>query len=223
MFVGHAAMAFAARRAAPRASLGTLMAATFALDYLWPVFTLAGIERFSIVPGYLAASPLRFDHYPWSHSLAMAMVWAAVAVGIVRGVARRWPDAWLAGGLVVSHWLLDAVTHAPDLPLWPGSASMVGFGLWRSVPATIAVEGLLFAAGVLLYLQGRNRPRATWSLAILLLVMFGIWIAGPFSPPPPSTSAVTWSAMALLLLPVWARSIDRRGVAESGTSGPLAA
>jgi hypothetical protein len=59
--------------------------------------------------------------------------------------------ALLVGGVVVSHWVLDFVTHAPDMPLWPGSSPRVGLGLWRSVPATFFVEGALFVAGIALY------------------------------------------------------------------------
>src|SRR5262245_309365 len=73
MFVGHLALAFAAKRRAPAASLGWLMAGVTALDLVWPVFVLAGIERVRIVPGATAFTPLAFDSYPWSHSLVMAV------------------------------------------------------------------------------------------------------------------------------------------------------
>ena len=51
---------------------------------------------------------------------------------------------------VLSHWLLDFLTHRPDLPLWP-DATRVGLGLWNSVPATLAMEIGLFVCGILLY------------------------------------------------------------------------
>lgn len=222
MFVGHAALALAAKRVAPRVSLGVLVAATFGLDLLWPVFTLAGLEWFSIVPGYTAVNPLRFDHYPWSHSLAMSVGWGALAAALVWSGTRRAPDALVVGGLVVSHWALDAVSHVPDLPLWPGSAAVIGLGLWRSLAATIAVEGAIFVAGVSLYATARSRPltAARGSLVSFLAVLLVIWLVGPFSPPPGSTSAVTWSALALVLFPIWAASIDRRVATRAGTGGP---
>ena len=74
MFVGHLAVGLAAKRAAPTLSLGWLMAGVTALDLLWPLFLLAGLERVSIVPGATAFTPLVFDAYPWSHSLLMALV-----------------------------------------------------------------------------------------------------------------------------------------------------
>ena len=51
VFIGHFAVGFASKRAAPRASLGVLMAAPLFLDLLWPIFLIAGIESVRIDPG----------------------------------------------------------------------------------------------------------------------------------------------------------------------------
>ena len=82
MFVGHLAVALAAKRVEPRAPLGVLVGAAFGLDLLWPVLLMAGVERVRIDPGNTAFTPLAFDHYPWSHSLVMACVWGAVTAAI---------------------------------------------------------------------------------------------------------------------------------------------
>jgi hypothetical protein len=55
MFVGHFAVAFAAKPAAPRASLSTLMVAAALADLLWIVFLVAGLEHVEIVPGLMAS------------------------------------------------------------------------------------------------------------------------------------------------------------------------
>ena len=44
MFIGHFAVGLAAKRVAPYASLGWLMAAPVLLDLLWPIFLILGIE-----------------------------------------------------------------------------------------------------------------------------------------------------------------------------------
>jgi len=120
MFVGHFALALGSKREAPTVSLGWFIAAVTALDLVWPIFVLAGIERVSVVPGATAVNPLVFDYYPWSHSLLMSLVWGAVlgALALWRGVPRR--TAYLIAALVVSHWVLDFITRAPDMPLSPG-------------------------------------------------------------------------------------------------------
>ena len=55
MFVGHFAVALAAKRLAPRTSLGTLTFAAQWLDLLWPTLLMAGVERVRIEA---AAHPL---------------------------------------------------------------------------------------------------------------------------------------------------------------------
>ena len=120
MFVGHLAVSLTAKVAEPRASLAALVAASFGLDLVWPFLVLAGVETVSVAPGNTAFTPLAFEHYPWSHSLLMAGVWGAVAGAVMYGVSRSGRVVLLIGTLVLSHWILDFVTHRPDLPLWPG-------------------------------------------------------------------------------------------------------
>src|SRR5690606_3325826 len=104
MLAGHLAVALAAKGAEPKAPLGALVAATFWIDLLWPVLLLTGAETVSIEPGATAFTPLSFDAYPWSHSVAMVVGWSALAWGLARalGVAPR--AAALIGGVVLSHW-----------------------------------------------------------------------------------------------------------------------
>src|SRR6185436_17050197 len=119
VFLGHFAASIAARRIEPRLPLGTSFILGQLPDVLWPAFLLAGIERVTIAPGDTAFTPLRFDHYPWSHSLVLVMVWACVAGAIVWWRGRAVRPVLLAGLLVVSHWVLDAASHRPDMPVLP--------------------------------------------------------------------------------------------------------
>jgi membrane-bound metal-dependent hydrolase YbcI (DUF457 family) len=206
VFIGHAALAFAAKPLASRANLGVALAATYWLDLVWPVLVLLGIERVEVDPGNTAFTPLDFVHYPWTHSLAAALAWSALFAIACWKLGRR---AALAMGLLVfSHWVLDALSHRPDLPLWPGSDTMIGLGLWNSVPGTLLVESALFAGGVAIYL----RHSAKAALAFWLLIAFFVvaYLGAAFGPPPPSASAVAASALALWLLPVWGWWIEPR-------------
>jgi hypothetical protein len=212
VFIGHYAIAFAAKRAAPAISLGTLFLAVQLADLVWPVLVLAGVERFEIRPGVTAFTPLDFVHYPWSHSLAAMLGWGA-ALGVAYVLVRKaqWRDAGLLAALVVSHWVLDFVTHRPDMPLAPGDSTRLGLGLWNSVPATLVVEGLLFAACVWFYARStraldRTGTRALWSLVAFLAL---VYVANAFGPPPPSVAAVAWSANLLWLVVAWGYWIDR--------------
>jgi hypothetical protein len=229
MFLGHFAVGFASKRAAPRASLGYLIAAPILLDLLWPIFLLLGWERVRIDPGNTAFTPLAFDAYPWSHSLVMSVVWGACLAGIYLRSSRRRPGAgarpdlqgaWIIALGVVSHWVLDVVTHRPDMPIAPGVATKLGLGLWNSVPATLIVELSLFGAGVRAYVS-MTRPRdraglyALWGLIVFLLVLY---VSLLFAPPPPDTSAIAYSDLAAFILPFWAGFIDRHRLVVPSTA-----
>jgi hypothetical protein len=210
MFVGHLAVALAAKKAEPKLPLPALVAATFGLDLLWPIFLLMGIETVRIDPAATPFTPLDFVSYPWSHSLLLALGWGAVAAWLASrsGTGRM---GAIIGAVVVSHWLLDVASHRPDMPVWPGGP-MLGLGLWYSVPATIVVEGALLAIGLALYVRAapaRDRMGhvALWSF---VLVTSAIWLSGPFSPPPPSVQAIAVVGVAgAAVLVLWAWWIER--------------
>jgi len=67
---------------------------------------------------------------------------------------------------VLSHWALDAFSHLPDLPLAPWSGTLIGLGLWNSVPATVTVELMILAAGVVVYLRSTKPAGRAGSLGI---------------------------------------------------------
>jgi hypothetical protein len=210
MFIGHFGIGFAAKRVAPRLSLGTAFLAAQWLDLLWPTLLLLGLESVRIAPGATAVTPLVFDHYPISHSLLAVACWG-LALGAVYALAKRsMRGAVAVGVLVVSHWLLDAVVHVPDLPLAPGSATMVGLGLWQSLAATLAVEIPVFALGVWLYAtstQAKDRS-GRWGLIGLVAFLALIHIGNLFGEPPPSATAIAWVGQAQWLLVAWGYWVD---------------
>jgi hypothetical protein len=220
MFIGHFGLAFGAKKAAPAVSLGSLFLACQFADLLWPTLLLLGIERVEVEPGVTAMTPLNFVSYPYSHSLLALCVWGLTA-GIVYALVRRARGlaALTLVALVVSHWVLDVVTHRPDMPLTLNGPARLGLGLWFSIPATLAVEFVLFAAGLAVYLRATSaRDRigsiGLWTLAAFLLI---VYLAAAFGPPPPSATAVAWSAQALWLLVVWGYWVDSHRMPHRNT------
>ena len=211
MFVGHTAVALAAKCKERRVSLMWFVAAAFGLDLLWPVFLLIGAERVRIVPGATAFTPLLFESYPWSHSLLMACAWGLCAAGLARWRGLPTGAAVLSGLLVVSHWVLDLIMHAPDLPLWPGPSPLLGLGLWNVVAGTLLVEGALFLAAIALYTRTTSPVDRVGSIGLWTFLFFltVIWVSGPWSPPPPSERVLAWVALSVWLLVGWAGLVDR--------------
>jgi hypothetical protein len=210
VFIGHNAVGFASKRLAPRTSLGWLMAAPMFLDIIWPVFLLTGVEKVRIQRGITAMSPFDFTYYPWSHSLLMAVVWSIVFGGVYGAVTRYWRGAGVLAAGVLSHWVLDFVTHRPDLPLYPGGPK-VGLGLWNHPIAALAIESALFAIGMLIYWDRTKAVDRIGSIAFWAFVAFlGIaFIINASGTPPPSVQILAYSAIALWLLPPWAAWFDR--------------
>ena len=211
MFLGHYGIAFAAKRVAPRTSLGALVFAGQFLDELWPILLLLGVEHVRIVPGLMAASPLDFTSYPYSHSLLMGIVWGVLVGALYFAFRKYGRGALVLGALVVSHWFLDLPMHRKDLPLWPGATSpKYGWGLWNSVGLTYIIELTIFLAGVSAYTRA-TRPldrigRFGWWIYVVLL---GILFVGSNGAPPPSVSALAWTALGIWLLVPWAWWVDK--------------
>ena len=215
MFIGHHAVGFAAKRFAPRTSLGLLMTAPLLLDLLWPLFVLLGLEHVRVEPTNPPFLRLDLYDYPWSHSLLMSLVWSVV-FGAGYWLATGYRAGALAIGVgVFSHWIFDFVTHVPDLPLYPGGPK-VGLGLWRSTSATIVVESIVFATGLYLYLRTtKARDRigviAFWAFVALLVLAY---LSTLFSPPPPDPKVIAYVGLGSILFQLWVHWFDRHRVAE---------
>lgn len=158
MFIGHFAVGFGAKKFAPRAPLVVLLTAPLFLDLLWPFFLLFGIEHVRIVQNFTRYNPFDLYDFPWSHSLLMSIVWATLFSLIYYAISRYRPGAIAVWVGVVSHWVLDWITHVPDMPLYPGGGPKLGLGLWNHVAATMVVEIAMFIVGIWLYaLATRSR------------------------------------------------------------------
>lgn len=211
MFIGHFAVALGAKKAAPKTSLGTLFIAAQLVDLLWPLFLLLGLEHVRIDPGNTAVTALDFYDYPLTHSLLGAVGWSIAFALFFYLLRKDRHQSLIVSGVVLSHWILDAVTHRPDLPLFPGSSTYLGLGLWNSVAATMIVELSLFAAGVILYVRSTVATDRTGTFAFWALVAFliAVWAINIFGPPPPDKTSLAIAANATWLIVLWGYWIDR--------------
>ena len=211
MFIGHYAVALAAKRAAPRTSLGTLFLAVQLADMLWPVLLILGWEQAHFVPGPNPFLTLWLDSIPISHSLLTLIAWGVLFAAVYRMRTGYAKGAIVVALAVVSHWVLDVVTHRPDMPLYPGGPKL-GLGLWNSVAGTIVVESLLFVAGVWLYTRTTRARDAIgrwgwWGLVVLLAALYAVSANGA---PPPSVPAMVTVGLGLEAVTVtWAWWADR--------------
>ena len=209
MFIGHYAVGLAAKKFAPRSSLGVLIAAPILLDLIWPVLVLLGVEHVSIEPNANPFLRLQFDSYPISHGLLAVIGWATLFASIYFGLTRYVTGTIVIWIGVVSHWLLDLIVHRPDLQLF-SHGRVFGLGLWNHRWLTIAVELMLFGIGVWTY-QRETRPRdkiGLYAFLAFLLFLVLAYAGAAFGPAPPSVNKMAIVALLGWLMIPWAWWFD---------------
>ena len=217
MFIGHFALAFGAKRIAPMLSLGTLFLACQFADLLWPTMLVLGWEVVEIDPGNTIVTPLNFVSYPYSHSLVALAGWSALFALAYRTI-RGWHPVAIGtiAAVVFSHYLLDVVTHRPDMPITLTGSGRLGLGLWNYPGTTLAVESALFIIGAAIYMSvTRARDVAGRAgLYALIVFMVAIYFAALYGPPPPSAAAIAGAGHLTWLFVFWAYWVDRHRAAR---------
>jgi len=214
MLVGHFAAGFAAKALEPKVSLGVFFTAAMLLDFIWALLVLAGIEQAGFDHGLASFNGLDMIYIPYSHSLGMSLIWGCLFGFCVGYCYRSRSVAVVVCVLVVSHWLLDYLTHIPDMPLWFDGASF-GLGLWRSSWITFAANIFLLLLAISVYLKAGGAPQQRspllWSLIACLLVLNGLHAFGPKQPETTSAVMIAGPALVLWLPVIWGYLVDRRG------------
>lgn len=214
MFVGHFGIGLAAKKIAPEINLGILFIACQLLDFIWPILVLAGVEQVAVDHHATEVTPLNFLHYPYSHSLVMTLLYSLIGSAVAWRFFKSARVGIVVGFTVFSHWILDFITHRPDLPLFFGD-NKFGLGLWNSLWGTIVVEVGIFILGIILYLQSspvlnRKRKIIFWSMIGFLSVIYVMNIFGPKVPVGTPPAAIAGPAIAMWLIVIWSYYSDRR-------------
>jgi hypothetical protein len=217
MFVGHLGAGLAVKAAEPRWNLGVLFAAALFADLLLWVLVLFGVES---VGASVQSGRARFFTFvfPISHGALASAGWtlAAAALGWAvagAGTPRRARLACALAIAVASHFLLDLVVHVPDLPVAGGDSAKLGLGLWRAMPAALAVELALAVAALAACMRRAPLPRWRGALLVTVVAITGILTAlGPYLPgePPPATTLAASSLVTLAVIVVLGFVVEGR-------------
>jgi len=176
-------------------------------DLLWPVLIFARIEEVSIDPESPLQENIRFTRLPYSHSLILGSLIAGVL-----GVLIALLMSPLAGAVFVaasaSHWLLDAITHVRDLPVFGfGSDRKLGFALWSRPKAAFLVELAFYTAITMLAAPtGTIVPRLALGFAFQLAnanSFLGFSRKNPFNTPRKYAAVAFAGFLAFILLASW--------------------
>ena len=206
MFAGHVGAALAIARAERRVNVGVFITAALVLDMVLWLLVLVGFESVDIPANFATTHQAEF-RFPYSHGLIAGLAWSVLA-GVVALTSFGGPPrakvrvAVLIGAAVFSHWLLDALVHAPELPLAGADSAKVGLGLWQNMPVALVTEAVIVVVGLGLFVAGTRLPRArTASLIALSLLLLAFTIAGmTIAPAPPSARAMAGSSLVTLVI-----------------------
>lgn len=213
MFVGHYAVGLAAKRIAPRTSLGTIVLAAVFADVLVWALVVAGVEHIAIKPGITATNALDLYDYPISHSLLMDAFWGALFGGVYFLVTKYWRGTVIIFAAVLSHWVLDFIAHRPDMPLAPGVHAYYGLGLYNSRAGMMIVEGLMWLAGIVLYVHTtRSKKRLGGIIFWIGIALFTwVWLVSLKGLPPAGTLTQVGieSLVFVGITLAWAYWVDR--------------
>jgi hypothetical protein len=211
MFIGHFGLGLAAKKLNPRPSLGTYFLAAQFIDLLWPFFLLLGWEKVAIQPGNTAFTPLDFISYPYSHSFLAVLIWAFLFGTVYYSLRKDKTTALLLALLVVSHWLLDLLTHRPDLPLSFSGSIKLGLGLWNYKVATLVVEIFIFLSGSYLYASATKAKNKTGLYAFggLIIFLLALYLMSAFGSPPPDVKSIGYVGVSQWLLIAWGYWVDK--------------
>ena len=194
MFIGHFAPAVIAATHPKAPPLGVLIIAAQLVDIACFIFILTGVEAMRIVPGFTAMNPMDLYHMPYTHSLLGTLIWAGGAALVVGAMTRNRMAGLIAACVVVSHWFLDILVHAPDMTLW-GMAPKLGLGLWNYPLIEMPLELGLIGASFGYYISrtrditGPKSRQGLWMpavAALLLVLQLYNWL----SPDPTEMSAM---------------------------------
>lgn len=214
MFIGHFAVGLAAKKWSPKVNLGFSFMACQLLDLIWPVLVLIGIEKVHVDPLATKVTPFDFEYYPYSHSLVMTILYSGLIGFLAFRIYKNLKSALVLGFVVLSHWILDFITHRPDLPIFLGKFKL-GLGLWNSVLFTFFVEVGMYILGVWIFL--RSTPHMSKmkkiGFAILIGFLFVVYLANLFGPKPPielPSSAIAAPALSMWLIVLWGYWVDKK-------------
>jgi len=143
--VDHAATALLLKRRYPSVPIAPLLLAVQAMELAWVALNYLGVEHTTTEPVVRSVADIHLAWMPYSHSVMTALGAAMLAwVGIEFGIGRRALGRAVGLG-IASHLVLDLLTHAHDIVLWPGRISpRLGLGLYDAAPMAAFVVEMVY-------------------------------------------------------------------------------
>jgi hypothetical protein len=174
--INHAATALVIKRKFPAARMFWLLISVQFIEFLWVIFNLIGIEGTSTSKEVTYIGDIHLHSLEFSHSVLASLLLALVTYLVIRYLIREKALALPFSLGVMSHIVLDLLTHAKDVPLtfFPGSMKL-GSQLYPLHPYIAFSVEILYGVFCWYYFKG-SKP------LLLIILLFNIANFTTFSP-----------------------------------------
>src|SRR2546428_13915124 len=116
----HAATALLIKRRFPSVPMAPILISGQAMELAWVALNYLGVERTTTASTVRGVADIHLAYMPYSHSVGTTFV-ASLAAWLVIEKGFRRASLGRADGIgIVSHLILDLLTHGRDIVLWPG-------------------------------------------------------------------------------------------------------
>lgn len=196
MFIGHYSLGLVLKKQEKKIPLWIMFLAVQLADILAFCCILLGWERMSYTPNENPFLRTVIEYVPYSHSLFGNLILASL-VFVIFWKVRSWTWGILLGVGVLSHWVIDAIVHIPDMPLFLDQHK-VGLGLWSYPYLAFSIEVLsLVAASYYLYGKAEITVRHIVLIGFLLAIFSGMMFAPEVEATPSQASIGALSIFAI--------------------------
>ena len=174
--INHAATALIIKRKFPAARMFWLLISVQLVEFLWVIFNFIGIEQTSTNAEVIYLGDIHLHSLSFSHSVLASLLLGLTAYLVLRYLIKERSLALPFSLGVMSHIVLDLLTHAKDIPLtfFPGSMKL-GSQLYPLHPYIAFSVELLYGVFCWYYFKG-SKP------LLLIILLFNIANFTTFSP-----------------------------------------
>ncbi|MBZ5596629.1 MAG: hypothetical protein LAP39_30685 [Acidobacteriia bacterium] len=145
--IDHAATALLVKKKYPAASMVWLLLSVQLMEILWVTFNYLGLERTTTEKAVASVSDIHLIYMPYSHSILSGLLLAVLGYFVARMISGNRSVGLAVGMAIVSHLVLDLITHAPDIALAPGiNQPKFGLGLYGKAPMVAFVLEMVYGA-----------------------------------------------------------------------------
>jgi hypothetical protein len=174
--INHVSAALIFKKKYPTVSIIWFLLCVQLVEYFWIIFNYIGLEITTTENTVRYIGDIHLAHMPFSHSLLTTLILSAITYLIIRFLMKNTKLALIISLAIASHFILDLLVHAKDLPLWYFTIyPKFGTNLYPDLPYVAYFVELLFGTFCWWYYKGSK-------LLLTIIIIFNLLNFTTFSP-----------------------------------------